>query len=400
MSTDGGCEDEEIADMSTPAVLFVILQSGAAANGGVASISQVIAGLRHHRPIVLTDRETPRVEEWRRADIETHVHPQTVSTGFFRNPVAAIRSYWRYTREIRRLIASSGAKIVHANSPLALQLAVAAAKLSGIKLVLNMRGTAATYRLQSRLRYRLLFAAADHILYLSNDMVHRWRKHVPNAASSFSVTYSAVDPAQFHPRPVDSGNEAIVLVSALIRPLKGQLEFIRHVVPTLADSGRKTWFVGDCEPGREDYLADCAEAAAPFGNSVRFLGYRTDVPELIARASVVAVPSRHEGLVRSMIEAMSCARPVVSFDVCSAREMLEQESGGAGIVVECGDYESMARAILRYCCNPKEAERAGVRGHSTASRLFAPDAVVSRYERAYQLLRLEGPKIEGLTYVG
>ena len=87
-----------------------------------------------------------------------------------------------------------------------------------------------------------------------------------------------------------------------------------------------------------------------------------------------------------MIEAMSCARPVVSFDVASARELLEQQSGGAGTVVASDDYAGMAEGILRYCRDPALAADAGEKGAGTAARLFAPGEVVARYERVYQML--------------
>jgi glycosyltransferase involved in cell wall biosynthesis len=159
------------------------------------------------------------------------------------------------------------------------------------------------------------------------------------------------------------------------------------VVPTLHAQSIGVWFAGGVNPGAEDYMAACAEAAASFGDNVRFLGYVPDIAALIARSSAVAVPSHHEGLVRSMIEAMSCGRPVVSFDVCSARELLDDESGGAGVVVRSGDYPAMTDALVRYCTDPRLAKAAGQRGRAAALRLFDRDAVVERYESVYDMLQ-------------
>jgi glycosyltransferase involved in cell wall biosynthesis len=88
-----------------------------------------------------------------------------------------------------------------------------------------------------------------------------------------------------------------------------------------------------------------------------------------------------------MVEAMSCARPVVSFDISSAREVLEDQSGGAGTVVHSGDYAGMAEAMIRYCRNSDLAGIAGAKGRAAARRLFEPDQVVERHERVYELLR-------------
>jgi glycosyltransferase involved in cell wall biosynthesis len=366
----------------------VLIQTNAFADGGISSITQVISGLRQHRPIIVTDRDSARVDEWRKSGIETHVVPQAAARGIMRDPIGIIRSYWRYARELRRLIKSSGTKIVHANETLAFQLAVWPARSADVRIIFNVRDTIDPARKPPLRRYRLLFAMADHVIYLSHDMANRWEGLALNAKRACSVIYSVVDRTKFVPTPLPSRDPAVVLLSGLIGAKKGQLEFIRHVAPTLAAHGISTWFAGDFDPSEDPYMAACAEAAAPLGDAVRFLGYRSDIPELMAKSTVVAVPSRHEGLVRAMIEAMSCSRPVVSFDVCSARELLESQSGGAGQVVNIGDYEGMTNAILEYCRNRDLASKAGKRGHQTASRLFARDEVVRGYEQVYKKLAM------------
>ena len=374
--------------MSLPAVIFVLVQTDAAADGGISSISQIISGLRQHRPIIVTDRESQRVDEWRQEGIETHVIPQTTSQGISRSPLGAAQSFLRYTRLLRRLIAASGAKVVHANDPASLQLALPAVKLSpSAKIALNIRDTLDPDRPSPRRRYRFFFGAADHVFFLSNDMADRWAAVAPNANSKCTITYSVVDPAKFaQAKPHSRDGPPVVLLSGLISVKKGQLGFIREVSPLLAKEGIATWLSGDFDPSRNAYMAACAEAAAPLGKMVRFLGFRKDIPDLMARSAVVAVASRHEGLVRAMIEAMACGRPVVSFDVCSAREMLEQQSGGAGIVVESNDFRAMAEGIVRFCREPEFAASAGSKGAASAKKLFAPEQVIARYERVYDLL--------------
>ena len=124
----------------------------------------------------------------------------------------------------------------------------------------------------------------------------------------------------------------------------------------LAAAGIECWLSGDDGPGERDYAVRCRAAAATLGTAVRFLGLRSDVADLIVRAHVIAVPSLYEGLMRTMIEAMACGRPVVSADVASAREMLAQSGREAGAVVQYAD-ETMAREIIRLC-RDEQANRA------------------------------------------
>jgi glycosyltransferase involved in cell wall biosynthesis len=189
----------------------------------------------------------------------------------------------------------------------------------------------------------------------------------------------------FRPANCDAKPEPIALVSGLVRPKKGQLEFLRKVAPELAAAGIVSWIAGDFDTS-EPYAAACAEAAAPLGNAVRFLGFRKDVGVLMRQASVVVVCSRYEGLVRSMIEAMSSGTPVVSFDISSARELLETQSVGGGTVVPVGQYEEMSNAIISFCKDVAHAKEAGRRGRAAALRLFDANVVVEHYERVYRQL--------------
>lgn len=367
--------------MNRPAIIFAIMQSGARSNGGVQSIGEVMRRLKCYRPVVITNLENEFSGRWRDEGIEVHV--EHVLKSAKTAPLEYAAALVRYHRRLSELIAANDAHVVHANDTLAFQLSLFASKLRRAKIVFNVRGTVAPGRRPPRLKYQLVFAAADHVLYLSHDMAHRWREVAPNATRSCSVTYSIVDPARFRPTPIDPTQEPVVLVSGLFWAAKGQLEFIRSVVPLLAQRGVKVWFTGDFEPARMPYSKECADAAQPFKESVRFLGHRSDMPELISKARVVAIPSLHEGLVRAMLEAMSAGRPVVSFDVCSARELLEEQSDGAGTVVSSGDYAGMAQAILRYCRYPEAASEGGKKGRATALRVFTPQEVVARYERVY-----------------
>ena len=87
-----------------------------------------------------------------------------------------------------------------------------------------------------------------------------------------------------------------------------------------------------------------------------------------------------------MIEAMSCGRPVVSFDICSARELLEEKSGGAGTVVPSGDHDAMARELIRYATDAAARDAAGAKGVAAAHELFDPARVAGRHESAYRAL--------------
>ena len=172
---------------------------------------------------------------------------------------------------------------------------------------------------------------------------------------------------------------------AAFEPRKGQLDFIREAAPRLVRSAprARVYFVGDFDPVGNDYARRCLEEAERAGlmKSVSFVGYTERVADWYRALDAVTISSRNEGLARCMIEAVACGTPVVSFDVCSAREVLEER--GCGVVVAGGDHAGLAGALARLASDASERGRLGGRGVAAARELFDPREVADSYERLY-----------------
>lgn len=63
-------------------------------------------------------------------------------------------------------------------------------------------------------------------------------------------------------------------------------------------------------------------------NNVHFLGYRSDVPQLLKSADVFLLPSYREGLSRSLMEAMSAGLPCVVSKIRGNVDLIEEDLGG------------------------------------------------------------------------
>jgi glycosyltransferase involved in cell wall biosynthesis len=83
------------------------------------------------------------------------------------------------------------------------------------------------------------------------------------------------------------------------------------------------------------------EQAGRLGIDVRFLGTRTDIEPLLARAQAVALPSLHEGMSNAVMEAMAAGRPIVATEVGGNAELLR----GRGVLVPPADPAALADGI-------------------------------------------------------
>jgi predicted dehydrogenase/glycosyltransferase involved in cell wall biosynthesis len=98
--------------------------------------------------------------------------------------------------------------------------------------------------------------------------------------------------------------------------------------------------------GAGPLMADVARriAACGLAGSVRLLGHRDDLPELMAAADLLVLPSRFEGLSLVALEAMAAGLPIVASDAPGNAEMLEH--GRSGWLAPAGDAAGFAGAVI------------------------------------------------------
>ena len=114
------------------------------------------------------------------------------------------------------------------------------------------------------------------------------------------------------------------------------------------------WLVGD-GPLLESMQAEAKRLQ--MGNRVRFLGSRSDVPELLANAHIFVLASHYEGVPMCVIEAMRASLPVVASDVGGLHECVE--NGKTGFLVERGNIEAMRLKLQLLIADPQLREHLG-----------------------------------------
>ena len=119
-------------------------------------------------------------------------------------------------------------------------------------------------------------------------------------------------------------------------------------------------------------------------SSVELLGERRDVPELMARARLFAMPSRQEGLATVVIEAQAVGVPVVATRVGGLPEAVEH--GVSGLLVAPESPEALAGAISGVLSDSGLAARLAAGGMASAMKGFSIEAAADRLEAFYASL--------------
>lgn len=120
------------------------------------------------------------------------------------------------------------------------------------------------------------------------------------------------------------------------------------------------------------------EAIAPAG--VRFVGQTDRVRPWLEAASVIAQPSRWEGMSLSVLEALACARSVVVTDVPGMREVAE----GVGAVIPPEDPAALRDALLERLHDPAGADAEGAAGRTRVEERHDVRLAAARMAELYE----------------
>jgi glycosyltransferase involved in cell wall biosynthesis len=118
--------------------------------------------------------------------------------------------------------------------------------------------------------------------------------------------------------------------------------------------------------------------------SVRFLGWRRDLPTVYAATDLFVLSSRNEGTPVALIEAMASAVPGVSTDVGGVPDVIDSEA--MGLRVRDGDAAALADAIALLLSDPPRRAAMGQRARAHVLSRFTLDRLVTDIATLYRSL--------------
>ena len=118
--------------------------------------------------------------------------------------------------------------------------------------------------------------------------------------------------------------------------------------------------------------------------SVFFVGFRIDIPAVLAALDLLVVPSVLEGFPMTTLEAMAMAKPIVASDINGVREQIE--NGRTGILVPPGDPQALAEGIKQMLKDRTQAKNLGTEARKHLEEMFDIKQQVALHEEVYEEL--------------
>ena len=198
---------------------------------------------------------------------------------------------------------------------------------------------------------------------------------------------SGVDVEEFQHFPEPDGDTTVMMSSRMLWD-KGVGEFV-EAARLLKSEGIRARFVlvGDSDTENPGTVPGSRLKAWKDEGAIEWWGHRNDMPAVLAQAHIVCLPSYYrEGVPKSLIEAASCGRPIVTTDSPGCREIVRD--GENGFLVPVRDSAALAVAIRKLMDDPPLRRRFGVRGRELVMKRFSLEKVIADTLAVYRRLAL------------
>ncbi len=264
-----------------------------------------------------------------------------------------------------------------------------AARLAQVPLIIRSRHIEVEYR--SRFLARVAFEALpDYVLTTSQRIVDRLVAEQGINPQRLECLPTGVDVSRFSPRssgPVlkELGlpeSTPLVGMISVLRSWKGHDDFIVAAKLFLERSpSSPVHFViageGPCQASIRAKIE-----SSGLTDRVHMLGYRGDVPDVLASLAVLILPSyAHEGVPQIVLQAQAMARPVIGTRIGGIPEVIRD--GETGWLVPPRDPVALADTLRRVLEAPGLAAEAGRRAFERISQFHTLDVMGRELEKIY-----------------
>lgn len=196
----------------------------------------------------------------------------------------------------------------------------------------------------------------------------------------FDVNFNSFEVRKF--LGIDENTLVFINVANLI-PYKGHRDLL-NALSLIKKDLPESWLC--LCVGRDDGIGGELKELAQSLNvdsNVRWLGSRSDVPELLRASDLAILCSHEEGFSNAILEAMAAGLPVVATEVGGNAEAVLQ--GVTGKLVPPKNPKALGNELL-FFLDPLRRKEYGSRGKKRVSELFSMRTIVESYDLLYKNL--------------
>ena len=298
---------------------------------------------------------------------------------------------WMLSARLAKMLKKNNIDIVHTHNPTNWLYGTIAAKLAGIS-VIHTEHTTSDYHNYHVKRWelieRVLSIFTTKITTVSESVKMHMVKNSKINASKIKVVYNAIKAEEFN-KSVDEkkiraslylqkndvviGNIARFYENKDHRTLLEAFKLILKQVPNVY-----LLLIGD-GPLRNE-MGEIAKNLK-IKDSVKFLGNRRNIAEILRIMDVFVLSSKREGLPMVLLEAMTSGVPIVATDVDGNSELIVDKK--TGFIVPPNSPKFLSNAVVQVLADKEKAIKMASRGRDFVREHFSLISMIEKYERIY-----------------
>jgi len=306
-----------------------------------------------------------------------------------------LRSVFAVTAALRQVVKETRPDLIHANSIRAGLVATVATARLGLPVIWHLHDELPRHPLSALIRLFASASSRSRFLAISNAVSKNFCGAFVPLRRRLKVILNAIDESRFAPearvrtcKRVELGvenAECVVGIVGQLTPRKGQLELIRAFANVLKELPRAVLLIAGASLfNRDQDYADLLTATAQklgIANSVRLLGSRRDVAEILQALDLLVVNSAVEPFGLVAVEAMACGTTVIATKTGGLPEIIEHERTGWLIPVR--DERALAAAIVTLTNRPGLRTRLAANAKQSLTPRFSCERYMAELNHYY-----------------
>lgn len=216
--------------------------------------------------------------------------------------------------------------------------------------------------------YRTALKRANSVIFQNPDNLNEFVQHNIVPASKCSlVNGSGVDIGRYTQTPLPEGNPVFLTIGRLLGE-KGFREYRQAAQIVKTQYPDTTFRLLGPEDSSPDRIPMSEIQNWHDQGWIEYLGSTDDVRPCLRNCHIYVLPSYHEGMPRTVLEAMATSRPILTTDVPGCRETVS--NGDNGYLVPKADARALAERMIWFIENRQQWEQMGRRSRKMAEEKY------------------------------